>query len=333
MRLEGGAARRANCWWGRIGLALLVLWPAAAPAQSGWPLKPVRMVIPFPPSGGTDVLGRTFAPRLAEALGQQIVLDNRSGANGNVGTELVARATPDGYTLLLNGGGTLAVNPSLYSRLPFDTLRDFAPISLVALQPSVLVVHPSVPARSVKELIALARTRPGQLNFASSGSGSLAHLSAEVFRGMAGVDMLHVPYKGAGPALVDVIAGQVHLVFASSPSVMPHVKSGKLRALGVTTERRARATPEVPTIAEAGVPGFSITGWYAMLAPAATPAAIVARLHADLVKVLATSEIEEKLVGHGLEVATSSPRELGDFLKAEIARYAKIVREAGIRVD
>jgi tripartite-type tricarboxylate transporter receptor subunit TctC len=313
------------------GAAALVAC-ASASAQA-YPVKPVRMVVPFPPSGGTDVLARTFVQRLGEALGQQVVIDNRSGANGNVGTELAARAAPDGYTLLLNGGGTLAVNPSLYSRLPFDSVRDFAPISMVALQPSVLVVHPSVPAKTVRELVALAKSRPGQLNFASSGSGSLAHLSAEIFKSMAGVDMVHVPYKGAGPSLVDLIAGQVHLIFASSPSVMPHVKNGKLRALGVTTAKRAAATPDVPTIAEAGVPGYTVTGWYGLLAPAGTPAPIVSRLNAELVKVLAMAEIQEKLVGHGLEVSTGTPQQFAEFLKAEIAKYAKVVRDAGVKVD
>ncbi|MCE2949031.1 MAG: Bug family tripartite tricarboxylate transporter substrate binding protein [bacterium] len=312
--------------------AAAIALPDTVHAQA-WPVKPVRMVVPFPPAGGTDVIARIIAPRLGEALGQQVVIDNRAGANGNVGTELVARASADGYTVLLNGGGTLAVNPSLYSRLPYDSLRDFAPVSLVALQPSVLVVHPSVPARSVAELIALARRQPGQLNYASSGSGSLAHLSAEVFKTMARVDMVHVPYKGAGPSLADLLAGQVHLIFASSPSVMPHVQNGRLRALGVTTARRVRATPDVPTIAEAGVPGFELTGWYGLLAPAGTPAPVVGRLNAELVKTLGLADVQEKLVGQGLEVATSTPREFADFLKSEIAKYARVVREAGVKVD
>jgi tripartite-type tricarboxylate transporter receptor subunit TctC len=316
-----------------LGLSGLYLLPSLQAHAQAYPAKPIRLVVPFPPSGGTDVLARIITPKFAEALAQQVVIDNRSGANGNVGTELVARAAPDGYTLLLNGGGTLAVNPSLYSKLPYDSLRDFAPISLVVLQPSVLVVHPSVPAKSVAELIALARTRPGQLNFASSGSGSLAHLSAEIFKTMAKVDMVHVPYKGAGPSMADLIAGQVHLVFASSPSVMPHVRNGKLRALGVTTAKRARATPEVPTIAEAGVPGFEVTGWYGLLAPAGTPASIVDRLNSDLIRVLGNAEVEEKLVGQGLEVATSTPKAFGEFIRTEIAKYAKVVKEAGVKVD
>ncbi len=315
-----------------LALAAGTLAPAPATAQA-WPAKPVRMVVPFPPAGGTDVIARVIGPRLGEALGQQVLIDNRAGANGNVGTELVARAAPDGYTVLLNGGGTLAVNPSLYSRLPYDSVRDFAPVSMVALQPSVLVVHPSVPARSVSELITLARSRPGQLNYASSGSGSLAHLCAEVFKRMAKIDMLHVPYKGAGPSLADLLAGQVHLIFASSPSVMPHVRNGRLRALGVTTAKRVRATPEVPTIAEAGLPGFELTGWYGLLAPAGTPSPVVNRLNVDLVKTLNVADVQEKLVDQGLEVATSTPREFADFLKAEIAKYARVVREAGVKVD
>ncbi len=315
-----------------LALAAGTLAPAPATAQA-WPAKPVRMVVPFPPAGGTDVIARVIGPRLGEALGQQVLIDNRAGANGNVGTELVARAAPDGYTVLLNGGGTLAVNPSLYSRLPYDSVRDFAPVSMVALQPSVLVVHPSVPARSVSELITLARSRPGQLNYASSGSGSLAHLCAEVFKRMAKIDMLHVPYKGAGPSLADLLAGQVHLIFASSPSVMPHVRNGRLRALGVTTAKRVRATPDVPTIAEAGLPGFELTGWYGLLAPAGTPSPVVNRLNVDLVKTLNVADVQEKLVDQGLEVATSTPREFADFLKAEIAKYARVVREAGVKVD
>ena len=315
-----------------LALAAGTLAPAPATAQA-WPAKPVRMVVPFPPAGGTDVIARVIGPRLGEALGQQVLIDNRAGANGNVGTELVARAAPDGYTVLLNGGGTLAVNPSLYSRLPYDSVRDFAPVSMVALQPSVLVVHPSVPARSVSELITLARSRPGQLNYASSGSGSLAHLCAEVFKRMAKIDMLHVPYKGAGPSLADLLAGQVHLIFASSPSVMPHVRNGRLRALGVTTAKRVRATPEVPTIAEAGLPGFELTGWYGLLAPAGTPSPVVNRLNVDLVKTLNVADVQEKLVDQGLEVSTSTPREFADFLKAEIAKYARVVREAGVKVD
>lgn len=330
MRPTASVAKPA-AWLAAV--ALLAAAMVSSVSAQAWPARPVRLIVPFPPAGGTDVIARVIAPRVGEALGQQVVIDNRAGANGNVGTELVARSSPDGYTLLLNGGGTLAVNPSLYKNLPYDSLRDFAPVSLVALQPSVLVVHPSVPARTVKELISLARKQPGHLNYASSGNGSLAHLSAEVFRTMARIDMVHVPYKGAGPSLADLLAGQVHLIFASSPSVMPHVQNGRLRALGVTTARRVRATPDVPTISEAGVPGFELTGWYGLLAPAGTPVPIVNRLNEVLARTLGLPDVQEKLVGQGLEVVTTTPREFGDYLKAEIAKYARVVREAGVTVD
>jgi tripartite-type tricarboxylate transporter receptor subunit TctC len=262
-----------------------------------------------------------------------VLVDNRSGANGNVGTEIVARSVPDGYTLLFNGSGTLAINPTLYDKLPYDALRDFAPISLVVLQPHVLVVHPSVPASSVKELIALARAQAGKLNFASSGSGSLAHLAGEMFKIAARVDMLHVPYKGAAPALVDVLAGQVHLVFSSSPSVMPHVKTNRLRALAVTTATRVGALPELPTVVESGLPGFVVIGWYGLLAPSGTPANIISRLNGDIVSTLRQSEVRQKLVDLGLEVETSSPQGFSDFMRAEIAKYAKVIRAANVRVD
>jgi tripartite-type tricarboxylate transporter receptor subunit TctC len=279
------------------------------------------------------VIARIFVPKFAEALGQQVLVDNRSGANGNVGTEIVARSAPDGYTLLFNGSGTLAINPSLYEKLPYDPVRDFAPISLVVLQPHVLVVHPSVPARSVKELIALAQAQPGKLNFASSGSGSLAHLAGEMFKMMARVDMVHVPYKGAAPSLVDLVAGHVHLVFSSSPSVMPQVRTHRLRALAVTTAKRVAAMPELPTMAESGLPALIVTGWYGLLAPAGTPGNITARLNSDIVSTLRQSDVRQKLIDLGLEIETSTPQGFGDFVKAEIAKYARVVRSANIRVD
>lgn len=316
-----------------IKLLLILLCLASNAAAQTYPARPVRMVVPFPPSGGSDVIARIFAPAYSAALGQQIIIDNRAGANGNVGTELVARAPPDGYTLLFNGSGTLAINPSLYEKLPYDALRDFAPITLAVLQPHVLVIHPSLPAKSVQELIAIARAQPGRMNFASSGNGSLAHLAGEMFRAQARIDLVHVPYKGAAPALVDVIAGQVHLVFASSPSVMSHVKVNRLRALGVTTPRRVSALPDLPTLTEAGLPGFEVMGWYGLLAPAATPAPIVAKLNADMVATLKQADVRQKLAGVGLEVETSTPQGFADFMKAEIAKYAKVVKAANIKVD
>ncbi|MGZ5137880.1 MAG: Bug family tripartite tricarboxylate transporter substrate binding protein [Burkholderiales bacterium] len=318
----------------RVSALLLVLaFTTSEAIAQAYPAKIVRLVIPFPPSGGSDVIARILVPKFAEALGQQVLVDNRSGANGNVGTEIVARSAPDGYTLLFNGSGTLAINPSLYEKLPYDAVRDFAPISLVVLQPHVLVVHPSVPARSVKELIALAHAQPGKLNFASSGSGSLAHLAGEMFKMMGRVDMVHVPYKGAAPSLVDLVAGHVHLVFSSSPSVMPQVRTHRLRALAVTTAKRVAAMPELPTIVESGLPALIITGWYGLLAPAGTPGNITVRLNSDIVSTLRQSDVRQKLIDLGLEIETSTPQGFGDFVKAEIAKYAKVVRSANIRVD
>lgn len=316
-----------------VKLLLILLFVIGEAAAQAYPAKLVRIVVPFPPSGGSDVIARIFVPKLAEVLGQQVLVDNRAGANGNVGTEIVARSAPDGHTLLFNGSGTLAINPSLYAKLPYDSVRDFAAISLIVVQPHVLVVHPSVPAKSVKNLIALAQAQPGKLNFASSGSGSLAHLAGEMFKSMARVEMVHVPYKGAAPSLVDLMAGQVHLVFSSSPSVMPHVKNHKLRALAVTTAKRVAIMAELPTIVESGLPGFVVTGWYGLLAPAGTPGHVIAKLNSDLVSTLNQPEVRQKLEDVGLEVEVSTSQGFGDFIKAEIAKYAKVVRSANIRVD
>ena len=316
-----------------LRVILILSCIACEVAAQAYPAKVVRIIVPFPPSGGSDVIARIFAPALGETLGQQVMIDNRAGANGNVGTEIVARSATDGYTLLFNGSGTLAINPSLYGNLPYDSIRDFAPVSLVVLQPHVLVVHPSIPAKSVKELIALARSAPGTLNFASSGSGSLAHLGGEMFKTMAQVDMVHVPYKGAAPSLVDLIVGEVHLIFSSSPSVMPHVKANRLRALAVTTVQRVAAMPGLPTVTEAGLPGFVVTGWYGLLAPAGTPAPVIAKLNAELVSTLKQADVRQKLAGLGLDVETSTPQGFADFIRAEIAKYAKVVRLAKIKVD
>jgi tripartite-type tricarboxylate transporter receptor subunit TctC len=317
----------------RLTALLSLLCLAVGAVAQPYPAKPVRIVIPFPPGGGTDSIVRAFSTRFAEVLGQSLVLDNRSGANGNVGTELVAKSPPDGYALLKNGSGTLAINPSLYSRLPYDPLRDFAPIGLSVLQPHVLTVHPSIPVRSVADLVRLAKSQPGKLNFASSGSGSLAHLGGELFKAAAVIDVVHVPYKGAAPALVDLLGGQVHMVFASSPAVMPHVKSKRLRALAVTTNNRIAVMPEVPTVIESGLTDFVLIGWYGLLAPAGTPASIVNRLSADLAKTLRFADVRERLNGLGLEIESSTPEEFGRFMAAEIEKYAKVVRSANIRID
>ena len=332
-------SRRARCGFAvggaltSVRLFAVLLFFVASTAAAQFPTKPVRVIVPFPPSGGSDVIARIFAPGLSAALGQPVVIDNRSGANGNVGTELAARAAPDGHTLLFNGSGTLAINPALYDKLPFDVLRDFAPITLTVLQPHVLVVHPSLPVTNVRELIALARSQPGKLNYASSGAGSLAHLAGEIFAAQAKLDMVHVPYKGAGPSMADLIAGQVHLVFASSPSAMPHVVSKRLKALAVTTPRRLSGLPELPTVAEAGLRDFQVMGWYGLLAPAATPQAIVSRLNTDMVATLKAPDVRQKLAAAGLEVETSTPQGFADFMKGEIAKYSKVVKAANIKVD
>jgi tripartite-type tricarboxylate transporter receptor subunit TctC len=313
-------------------LAVLLFFVASTVAAQ-YPAKPVRIIVPFPPSGGSDVIARIFQPGFSAALGQPVVIDNRAGANGNVGTELAARAAPDGHTLLFNGSGTLAISPALYEKLPFDPLRDFAPVTLTVLQPHVLVVHPSLPVTNVAQLVALARSQPGKLNYASSGNGSLAHLAGEIFASQAKLDMVHVPYKGAGPSMADLIAGQVHLVFASSPSAMPHVKTNRLKAIAVTTARRLADMPELPTVAESGIKGFEVTGWYGLLAPAGTPQAIVSRLNADMAATLKTPDVRQKLAAAGLEVETSTPQGFADFMKAEIAKYSKVVKAAKIKVE
>jgi tripartite-type tricarboxylate transporter receptor subunit TctC len=313
-------------------LAVLLFFVASI-AAAQYPAKPVRIIVPFPPSGGSDVIARIFTPGLSAVLGQSVVIDNRAGANGNLGTELAARAAPDGHTLLFNGSGTLAISPALYDKLPFDPLRDFAPITLTVTQPHVLVVHPSLPAANVSQLVALARAQPGKLNYASSGNGSLAHLAGEMFASQAKLDMVHVPYKGAGPSMTDLIAGQVHLVFASSPSAMPHVKSHRLRAIAVTTPRRLSEMPELPTVAESGIKGFQVVGWYGLLAPAGTPQAIVSRLNADMAATLKAPDVRQKLAAAGLEVETSTPQGFADFMRAEIAKYSKVVKAANIKVE
>jgi len=317
----------------RILRACLLCLVAAAASAEGYPEKPVRMVVAFPPGGGTDILGRMLAQRLGETLGQNVVVENRGGAGGNVGTEAAARAAPDGYTILMGNVAPNAINVSLYRNLPFDPVADFAPVSLVAATPNVLVVHPSTAARTVKGLIALARARPGTLNFASAGNGSSSHLAGELFRVLAGAEIVHVPYKGAGPAMLDVLSGQVQLYFATLPAALPHVKSGKLAAVAVTSARRSPALSDLPTVAESGVPGYEASTWYGVLAPARTPAAAVERLHGDIVRILAQPEFRERLQAQGFDPVGSSPEEFRAFIRSEIAKWGKVVRDAGIRPE
>jgi len=313
--------------------AILILALAFSALRAGaqdYPSRPVRIVVPFSAGGPNDIIARLVAHKLGEALGQQMVIDNRPGAGGNIGTDSVAKAPPDGYTLLSAGPGSLITNP-LIGKVPYDTARDFAPVSLMAGAPNVLVVHPSVPAKSVEELIALARAQPGRLNYASAGAGSNAHLAAALFAAMAGIELAHVPYRGTGPGLNDLAAGQVQLAIFGIPPVLPHVKRGALRALAVTGKRRSPELPEVPTVDEAGVPGYEVNPWYGLLAPAGTPAPIVVRLSAEVTRIVRATEMREKLAAQGAEAAGGTPEEFAAVIRADTALWTRVIREAGIK--
>ena len=306
---------------------------AAAPVSSqNYPARPVRIVVPNAPGSSGDITARLIAQPLSERLGQQVVVDNRAGAGTMIGGEIAAKSPPDGYTLLM-GFSTLAINPAIYKKVPYDALRDFAPITQVVYLPGVLVAHPSLPAKSVKELIALAKARPGDIPFASAGRGGYSHLSMELFISMAGIRMLHVPYKGTGPGVIDLLAGHVSVSTFNALSAVPHVRSGKLRALGVTSARRAVVLPEVPTIAEAGVPGYETTQWNGLLAPAGTPREVIARLHKESVAVLGTPDLKERLAKDGAEPVASSPEEFGAYIRTETVKWAKVVKSAGIQAE
>jgi tripartite-type tricarboxylate transporter receptor subunit TctC len=310
----------------------IALCAGGAWAQAGYPVKPVRLVVPSSPGGGTDITARLLAPKLTERLGQQVVVENRAGAGTMIGTEVVAKAAPDGYTLLM-GLSTLAINPAMYKKVPFDPVRDFAPISQVITAPNMLVVHPSVPARTVKELITFARARPGQLNYASAGHGTNPHLSMELFLSMTGTRMVHVPYKGLGPGIVDLLAGHVTVATATMLTGLPHVKSGRLRLLGTTGNKRAAVLPDAPTVAEAGVAGYEASQWYGVLAPAQTPKEIVTRLHAEIVRILQAPDMKQKLAADGTDPVGSSPDEFARYIKSELAKWGKVARDAGIQPE
>ena len=326
MRLDVKAVRAAAGGW-----LFLFLTTGAGWAQS-YPAKPVRMLIGFAPGGGADIVARSLSPQLVAALGQQIIVDNRPGANGIIAAELAAKAPPDGYTLLV-APGNYAFAPAMYAKLPFDMTTAFAPVSQLAETPLLVVVHPSLPAKSIPQLIALAKSRPGKLAYASGGIGGSAHLATELFRTLTQVDLVHVPYKGTGAVISDLIGGQVPLCICTLPSVFQHAKSGRLRALAVTTARRASAAPDIPTIAEAGVPGYEMSQWYGLLAPAGTPAPIIEQLNAEVGKALRHPESRSRLQAEGADPVGSSPQEFGAFFKAEIAKWTRIVQRAGIRVD
>lgn len=314
-----------------VGMAVALASTPRVHAQA-YPAKPVRFIVPFAAGGAVDILTRAVAQKLTEAWGQQAVVDNRPGAGGNIGAELAARAAPDGYTVLL-GDAAHAISVSLYQKLPYDFVKDFAPVTLAAVTPLIVVVHPSLPVRSVRELVQLARARKGEINFGSGGSGSSTHLAGELFKMLAKVDMVNVPYKSVPPAVPDLLSGQLSLMFLPSPVALPHIRSGRIRALAVTTAARSPALPELPTAAEEGLPGYDASTWYGMMVPAGTSRAIVERLHRDIVGALKLPELNERLSGQGSRIVASSPEQFSAHVRDEIAKWAKVVRATGARVE
>lgn len=315
-----------------IAAAVAVVWHALAPAQQPYPSKPLRIISPYPPGGGNDAICRTVAPKLSERLKQQVIVDNRPGANAIVGTELAARSAPDGYTIVLIPSGH-AVNATLYKKLPYDSIRDFSPITLAGSSALVLAVHPTLPVRNVKELIALAKSRPGQLTYVSSGVGASGHLAGALFDTMTGTKMLHVPYKGMSLAITDLIGGQVFMTFGTSLSVVPHVRSGRLRALATTGAQRMAALPDIPTIAESGVPGYEATLWYGFVGPARIPPEIVRRLNSEIGAVLKLPDVREHLASQGMEATPNTPEQFAKLLVSDLDRWAKVVKRAGVQVE
>ena len=312
--------------------ALVVLVLAGPAHAQEYPTRPVRLIVATVPGGGTDAIARILGGKLGELLGQQFVVDNRGGAGGIIGTELVARAPADGYTLLMGFIASLAMNPAL-TRTPYDTLKDFSPVSLVADAQYVLTIHPSIPPRTVKELVAYAKANPGRINYASAGSGTPVHLAAELFKSVAGVNLVHVPYKGGGPAAAAVLRGETQLIFGSVTATMPQIKAGKLIALGVTGPKRLPSAPEYATIAELGYPGFEVTSWYGVLAPAKAPAGVITKLNTAVVSSVRAPEVREQMARQGLDPIGSTPAEFAAHLKREVARWARVVKEAGIKAD
>jgi tripartite-type tricarboxylate transporter receptor subunit TctC len=304
---------------------------AVAGAQS-YPSKPVRFVSPYPPGGANDILARIIGQKLGENLGQQMVIENRGGATGNIGAEYVAKAAPDGYTILMGQASNLTINVSLM-KMPYDPIKDLAPVTLVATTPNLLVVHPSLPVKTVKDLVALARAKPGSINYASSGSGSAGHLAGELFNRVAHINMVHIPYKGAAPALTDVVAGQAQIYFTSPISAQPFVKGGRLRMVAVTSLKRSASMPEIPTVAESGYPDFDVVSWWGVLTPAAVPKDIIGKLHTEIVKVLALPEIKAKFADQGADVASNTPEQFAAYIKSEIAKWGKLIKELGVKSE
>jgi len=312
--------------------AVFVLCCAHAADTGPYPTKPIRLIVPFAPAGSADALARTIQPALSEALGQTLVIDNRPGASSTIGTDMAAKAAPDGYTLVLVTT-THTVNPSLIAKLPFDTVKDFAPVSLVVSQPNILVVHPSVAAKSVKELVAMAKAKPGGMNFASGGNGSSPHLSGELFNIVAGTRITHIPYKGSGPGVTDLLGGHVQMMFAGPLALEQHIKSGRLRPLALADKRRSTILPDVPTMAEAGFPGVETGTWYGILAPARTPPAVVAHVQREIVRILQAADLKTRILNQGVDIVASSPADFEKFIIAEVAKWSRVVKAAGVRAD
>ena len=304
-----------------------------AQSDTSYPSKPIRMIVPSAPGSGPDIMARAIGQKLTEALGQTIVIDDKPGAGGIIGSEAAAKASPDGYTLIMSNAGAHTVNPGLYAKLPYDPVKDFAPVTLVALAPNILIVHPTLPVRNVKDLIALAKAKPGELTFGSGGNGSTAHLSGEMFKTMAGINIVHIPFKGSPAAVIGVIAGQIALAIPNIPPALPHVRSGKLKALAVTTAKRAAGVPDLPTVAEAGLPGYEATAWFGVLAPAATPPQIIARLNAAIVKIAHAREMQERLTAEGADAVGNTPEQFAQIIKSDIAKWAKVIKASGARAD
>jgi tripartite-type tricarboxylate transporter receptor subunit TctC len=311
--------------------ALLGGWHSAQ-AQN-WPTKPVRFIVPFTPGGGNDTIARLVGQKLSAALGQQVIVDNRAGAGGTIGAEAAARSAPDGYTIFLAGVATHGINPNLRSKLPYDPVKDFQPVSLIASAPLIVVVHPSLPVRNTRDLIALAKSKPGQVTYASNGAGGSSHMAVELFNMMTGTKMLHVPYKGLSPALTDLISGQVQVMFSSAVAMLPQVKSGRLRAIAMTGAKRSPALPDVPTVAESGVPGYETGSWYGVVAPAGTPKPIVGRLAQEIAAISKSPEVNHRLVEDAAIPVGSTPEEFGAFIRKELARWAKVVQQGHISVE
>ena len=315
-----------------LGVAVLLAGTLPAAAQP-YPVKPIRIIVPFPAGGIADLYARLIGTQGSQTWGQPVVIENRTGAGGNIGADFVAKSAPDGYTLVMGSFGTHAVNVSLFAKLPYDPVRDFAPIALVLEAEGLLVVHPSVPVQSVPELIAYARAKPGALSFASAGMGTASHLAGELFKTMAKVEMVHVPYKGNVPAITDLLAGQTSLIFATMPTVLPHAKAGKLRALATIGAVRSTAAPDLPTVAEAALPGFEVTNWIGLFAPAGTPPAVVRRLNVEVIRIMQSRDVEARLPNEGARFMATTPEQFGEFVKAEIAKWAPVVKASGARVD